>query len=238
MNTLNFLFTQFGFISLTVVFGILLLREIKHALARTDFDQTRQRRIFYTTLFSLLSWLIIISVLSLMGIFNDFSTMPPVLFIVLIVPLAVVIWLLNNDTASIVIHAITPHKLITLQVFRVFVEILLWALFIQGLLPEQMTFDGRNFDIISGLTAPMMAWLVYKQKVSKAIVVLWNVCCLALLVNIVTTAILSMPTPFRVFMNEPANTIVATFPFILLPGFLVPLAYTLHFFSLKSITRK
>jgi hypothetical protein len=36
-------------------------------------------------------------------------------------------------------------------------------------------------------------------------------------------------------MNEPANTLVAQFPFILLPGVLVPLAYTLHIFSLRQL---
>jgi hypothetical protein len=36
-------------------------------------------------------------------------------------------------------------------------------------------------------------------------------------------------------MNEPANTLVAKFPFILLPGVLVPLAYGLHILSLRQI---
>jgi hypothetical protein len=36
-------------------------------------------------------------------------------------------------------------------------------------------------------------------------------------------------------MNEPANTIVAVFPISWLPGLLVPLAYTLHIFSLKQL---
>ena len=47
-----------------------------------------------------------------------------------------------------------------------------------------------------------------------------------------------MPTPFRVFMKEPANTVVMKFPFILLPTFLVPLAYGLHFLSLRQLLMK
>jgi len=56
-----------------------------------------------------------------------------------------------------------------------------------------------------------------------------------LLLNILVIAVLSMPTPFRYFQNEPSNTLVAQFPFILLPGILVPIAYTLHIFSLRQL---
>jgi hypothetical protein len=56
-----------------------------------------------------------------------------------------------------------------------------------------------------------------------------------LLLNILVIAVLSMPTPFRYFQNEPANTLVAKFPFVLLPGILVPIAYTMHIFSLRQL---
>ncbi|HEV2479744.1 MAG TPA: hypothetical protein VGS79_08760, partial [Puia sp.] len=44
-----------------------------------------------------------------------------------------------------------------------------------------------------------------------------------------------MPTPLRVFFNEPANTLITQFPFIFLPGMLVPLAFSLHFISLRQM---
>ena len=51
-------------------------------------------------------------------------------------------------------------------------------------------------------------------------------------------AVLSMPTSIRYFMNEPSNTLVGQFPFILLPGILVPIAYTMHIFSLRGLQAK
>jgi hypothetical protein len=107
--------------------------------------------------------------------------------------------------------------------------------FEQGKLPIQLTFEGRNFDIISGITAPIVAFLLSKNLVSRGVVIVWNVVSLGLLINVVATAVLSLPTPFRVFMNEPANRIVAEFPVIWLPGLLVPLAYGLHFLSLRQL---
>jgi hypothetical protein len=67
--------------------------------------------------------------------------------------------------------------------------------------------------------------------------IVWNVMGLLLLVNIVTIALLSMPTPFQYFHNEPMNTIVLKFPFVFLPGLLVPLAYGLHFLSLRQLAQ-
>ena len=39
-------------------------------------------------------------------------------------------------------------------------------------------------------------------------------------------------------MNEPANDIVTYFPMAWLPGLLVPLAYYLHFMSLRQVLLK
>ena len=156
--------------------------------------------------------------------------------IVFVVPLvAILVLTFSRKLKDVLIH-IPPDKIIRLQVFRVFVEILIWMLLIQNLLPIQMSFEGRNFDIMTGLSAPVVAWFVARKKWSPALTWAWNMAGLCLLLNIMLIAILSMPTPLRQFMNEPANTIVTIFPFIWLPGLLVPLAYALHFFSIRQIS--
>ena len=98
-------------------------------------------------------------------------------------------------------------------------------------LPIQMTFEGRNFDVLAGLTAVVVAFLLQRKIIGKRFIYVWNIFSLILLTNIVTIAILSTPVPFRVFMNEPANTIVTTFPFVWLPALLVPMAYGLNVLS-------
>ena len=174
-------------------------------------------------------------ILSLSGFLNDFSTFPPKFIIVLVVPLVTIIWAIRTKTTREILQHTPPESIIRLQSFRVFVEILLWMLFIANLAPIQMTFEGRNFDVLSGLTAPLIAFLVARKKLSVPLTILWNVACLGLLINIVTTAILSLPTPFRVFMNEPSSAIVAEFPVVWLPALLVPLAYGLQFLSIRQL---
>lgn len=237
MGTSFYFSTLVGFAATTIIFFGFVLKVLKSGLAKSSITADRQHKIFRNVIIGLLLWAVVLSGLSLTGFFSDFSGFPPRFVIIILVPLITLIWvlLISKTTKQLLTH-IPPQAIITLQVFRVFVEILLWMLFIQNLLPIQMTFEGRNFDIIAGITAPLVAYLAYsKNLLSKNMVIAWNFICLGLLLNIVLTAIFSMPTSFRYFMNEPANTIVTEFPIVWLPGFLVPLAYGLHFLSIRQL---
>ena len=84
--------------------------------------------------------------------------------IVFVVPLVAILVLTFSKTFREILIQIPPEKIIRLQVFRVFVEILLWMLLLQNLLPVHMSFEGRNFDVLTGLTAPVAAWWVARKK--------------------------------------------------------------------------
>lgn len=233
-----YVLTQAGFILLTVIFYYLLLREFKEALPKTTLTADRQKKFITTGTAVLTAWAVVVSGLSLVGFAGNFDLFPINIGPLLLIPLIIIIVFTFSKTVTEMLAQIAPERIIRLQVFRVFVEILLWMLFIQNLLPIQMSFEGRNFDILAGLTAPLMAYLASRNTVSKSLLIIWNIVCLGLLINIVTIAIFSMPTPFRYFMNDPSNTIVTQFPFSWLPTFLVPLAYMLHFFSLRQLLLK
>ena len=235
METTNFYATACGFIVLTVVFYSLLFSELKKGLALTLWEEGRKKKIFNRSLLAVVLWTVFISALGLSGFLQDFSTFPPRLMIVLVVPLVTILFITFSGTTKELLRHIDMKNIIRLQVFRVFVELLLWSLLLQNLMPVQMSFEGRNFDVISGATAPLAAYFLANNKTA---LVIWNLFSLGLLINIVTIAILSLPSPLRVFMNEPANTIVTYFPFVWLPGLLVPLAYGLHFLSLRKLTIK
>ena len=134
----------------------------------------------------------------------------------------------DNDTAHALVAGIGPVGLIGFQLFRLPVEIFLHGMYQAGQTPVQMTYAGLNFDIFSGLTAPAMAWLVWRGKAGRAMIWGWNIFALLLLVNIVTIGIFSLPTEFRIFMNEPANTFVAYVPYVWLPAVLVQAALLGH----------
>lgn len=131
----------------------------------------------------------------------------------------------------------TPPKwFLNIQFFRFFVEILLWFLFLAETLPQRMTFEGYNFDIIAGVTGPIFAyWCFANQRQKQQLAIIWNILGLLFLINIVSIALMTMPTPLQVFQED--NTIIGTFPMPLLPTILVPIAYYMHVFSLRQLLK-
>jgi hypothetical protein len=217
---------------------LLLVREIQRAVKVSAIKESKKKRFVNSLIIALVGWAVFVAVWSLSGMMSDFSIFPLNMVPILIIPFIASLVFTFSKTFTEVLSYIPQHRLTYLQSFRIFVEILIWMLFVDNLLPIQMSFEGRNFDVISGITGVLMGYLSSKGKLSRTALIIWNIVCLCLLINIVTIAILSMPVSFRVFMNEPSNTIVAQFPISLLPAMLVPLAYTLHFFSLRKLFKK
>ncbi len=235
-NTSYYLLTQLSFVVLSGLCLFFIYLGLRKALVLTGVEPIRRKRIMTRFVAGILIWIGMLTGLSVSGFLRDFSVFPPRMLLVLVIPLVVVVWITFSKGFTQLIRFVPPHWLVFLQSFRIFVEILLWWLFLDNLLPVQMTFEGRNLDILTGLLAPMAGLGMMKLTRYRTVIgLVFNVIGLGLLINIVSVAILSMPTPFRVFMNEPANTIVASFPIVFLPGILVPVAYALHFFSLRQL---
>jgi hypothetical protein len=98
----------------------------------------------------------------------------------------------------------------------------------------QVTFEGRNFDILVGLTAPVAAWLVARRLASPAAVLCWNLAGLAVLANTIGTVATSVPGPLHLAWPGEPFTALAEWPLVWLPAFLAPLAVLLHIFSLRQ----
>ncbi|MEL7222635.1 MAG: hypothetical protein AAGJ93_15035, partial [Bacteroidota bacterium] len=126
-------------------------------------------------------------------------------------------------------------SLTILHIVRVPVELVLYYLFIDKVIPEDMTFTGRNFDIIMGLTAPLMYYSAFNKKYSQQILLAWNILGVILLVNIVVVAVLSTTTPLQQFGFDQPNVAIAHFPFNWLPSVVVPIVFLAHFAALRKL---
>lgn len=183
-----------------------------------------------------LAWVSLIGVLALNGFFEDVTQLPPRPVIAMMSWLPIVIALTYTHTFRRLALATPPQWLIYFQSFRIAVELLLFQAFVRGVMPVQMTFEGRNFDLLTGVLALGAGYMVATRKGGwRTVATVFNYLGLALLVNVFFIALLSMPTPLRYFMNEPAITIVGQFPFIYLPTVLVVLAYSVHILSLRQL---
>lgn len=176
----------------------------------------------------LLAWLIAQSAISLGGFYQNTLSMPP-RFLLLVAPgLIAMLLLLLIKRGRRFLQSFNLHWLLVLHAVRLPVELVLFELYGQKLVPVQMTFAGWNFDVISGITAPIILLLLRNGRAGTRTLLAWNVLCLLLLINIVATAILAAPTPFQQLAFEQPNRAVFYFPFTLLPGFIVPLVLFSH----------
>jgi hypothetical protein len=225
-----------GMLSLACI--IIVLSGLQKVLVMAGFQKDRRSGAFNATLAGIILWLTILGILSFTGFFSNFSALPPRLLLVLLIGFFIALLITFSKGFTRLLKTVPPHWLVYFQSFRIAVELLLWLAFSKGLIPGQMTFEGYNFDVVTGILALPVGWLLSKRKpYARTLGIIFNIIGLLLLLNIITIAVLSMPTPFRQFMNEPANTIVATFPFIYLPGVLVVLAFSFHVFSLRQLIK-
>ena len=213
----------------------IILVGLYKALLKTEWSRLKRQKIFFGITLIIFAWAATLTVLSYKGFFADFSKIPPRIVLALLIPLPFILLFCYSKTGTQLLQLVPPQWLVLMQSFRIFVELLLWFAFLANKLPIQMCIEGRNYDVLTGILAIPIAWLlVNKRSYSSKMAIAFNVLGIFLLLNIVVIAIFSMPVSFRYFMNEPSNALIAQFPFILLPGVLVPIAYSFHIFSLRQ----
>jgi len=105
---------------------------------------------------------------------------------------------------------------------------------VAGGAPSQVTFEGRNFDVLVGLTAPLIALAILRWNLGPRLVILWNVLGLAILSNTIFTTLTSLPGPAHLNWQGAPFTAFGDWPFVWIPGFLAPLAIFLHVMSIRQ----
>jgi len=184
------------------------------------------------------AYLVIPAILARAGALDRYDQMPaPGLALILVLAIATAVLALSRFGARVA-ASIGIAALVGYQAFRLVVEWLLHRLYAEGVVPVQMTWSGRNFDVVSGITALLLGvWLLRTKQRPRGLLLAWNVLGLALLANIVAVAVLSAPVPFRGFTEGPPNLLPSTFPFIWLPTFLVQLALFGHLALFRALLR-
>ncbi|WP_207432276.1 hypothetical protein [Sabulibacter ruber] len=226
---------QAGFAILTLLCLLLSIVGVHRTFLRMGLSPETAAKRTRTVAALLVGWLAFTSILAWSGFMANFSVAPLNMMPALLPPLVVVLVVTFHGGTQRFIRHLPAKGLLNLQAFRIPVEVFLWWLFLAQALPERMTFEGQNWDVLSGIAGPVFALLCYGgTRYNQKLATFYNLAGLALLLNIVATGMLSLPTPFRVFFEAPGSGIMATFPVMFLPTFLVPLAYTLHFFSLRK----
>jgi hypothetical protein len=69
---------------------IIILTGIKTVLKKTNWEKSRQDKIFFGTTFILVIWIGLLTILSYKGFFTDFNELPPRPALVMLIPLPII----------------------------------------------------------------------------------------------------------------------------------------------------
>ena len=227
------------YIGITFIITTLLTLLFFYLAMRMSTDNwIRQRANFI--LVALILWLGIHALISKSGYYaENLDVLPPRLVLLGIIPNFLAMGILFfTTTGQRFIDGLSLSHITYLNVVRIPVELVLLWLSLALVIPTIMTFEGWNFDILAGITAPVVAFLYFTRKViNKKVLLIWNIICLALLLTILTIGFLSAPFPMQQLSFEQPNIALLYFPYVWLPVFIVPVVIFGHLISIRRLTR-
>ncbi len=185
-------------------------------------------------------WLIYILVLTSTNLLYSFD-LPPRLPLFIFIPLFIICIIFYQKNKNNTSFSFVPIKwIIAIQSFRIIVEIILLYTFYKGIIPVEATFEGYNFDIVIGISA-LLIILFKSSKILeyKTLFIAWNILGI-LLVTFVGFIIGSMAYFPNLWGYDAPQVLLSfvQFPFILIAGFLAPMAIFLHVVTLIVIRTK
>lgn len=185
------------------------------------------------------AWLAFTGGLAASGALDSWGMPPRVvpLFVLLVI---VVVGLARSNAGRVLAEGLPLWALVGYQVFRLPVEIMLHLAAEQGVIGTQMTWSGRNFDVVTALLALALGLWLWRRgdqaATPRGVILAWNLLGLGLLINIVAVAIASTPM-FTIFPGPP-NTFIAHFPYVWLPTIMVAAALLGHLLVFRRLTRE
>jgi len=188
--------------------------------------------------FLIVIWSLAQSFLAYFGFYKKTELITPRFLIVLIPVFASIGYGLTKRPLNWIINNRNTKLSTFLHTIRFPIEIVLLFLYLNKMMPELMTFEGRNFDILAGISAPIMGFLLLKNKIGPKILIIWNVIGLLLILFVFANGILSSELPIQLFGFEQPTSAPNYFPFILLPATIVPIVIYSHITDIIKLWSK
>jgi hypothetical protein len=176
------------------------------------------------------------------GIFSQTGIGTPGLGLGVIGPFVVLAALgLGMERGRDAVERVPLSSLIGVHALRV-LGILFVLLYAAKRLPAPFAPVAGWGDVAIGVTAIPLALLTRdEQHAPKRLIFVWNVLGLTDLVVAVTLGTTSAPGLLQVFQGGPNSTIMTSLPWLVIPGFLVPLLAFVHFctfYRLRTISQE
>jgi len=219
-----------------IPFTISLLFGLTTAIAIYLFYRaTHSSKVF---LLIVIGWVILQTWLGLSGYFLFSKNTPPKLPLLVGPPSFLILILFLIKPGRQFIDKLKIAEITLVHSVAILVELVLFLLFLYKYVPQSMTFEGGNFDLFSGLTAPIVYYFGFvTKKLNRQALIAWNVICLILVINASVQAVISLPN-FQNGSSGQPDIALGIFPFTLLPAVIVPLVLFAHLASIRNLVIK
>jgi hypothetical protein len=201
-----------AFVALVLALAGLLWAGVVQAGRRLGEAPAVRRRYARLAGLGIAAWLGLTALVPASGVLQR-AALPPPLALFFVASLGGAVAAALSPLGTRLLRGLPIAALVLVQAFRLPLELILHAWKDQGVLPVQMTFEGHNFDIVSGGLALGLGLWLWRGSAPRAAVWAFNLIASALLVNVATIAVLSSPLPIRHYMNEPAVLLAFHFPY-------------------------
>ncbi len=185
-----------------------------------------------------LGWIFLQTGISISGFYEGTNVFPLRVAVLVLPPVLFPFWLFFFARGKSLLVNVNIHMLIVIHVVRVPIELVIYWLFICKALPHEMTVGGGNPDIIAGLTVPAVYYLgIMSGKIRWKMLVVWNLVCFGLLLNMVLKSALAAPFFSQEIAFGQPNTAMLHFPFVLLPGVIIPILLCAHLAVIRNLVK-
>jgi hypothetical protein len=223
-----------GFVVLPVVVSAAIVYGVAVAGRRLGEPGDTERRWVLGTAIAVVGWLAVTWALASSGWLARFDLRPPPFLLLPAVGFPLAVALTWSRFGTRLVNGLPMAALVGLQSFRFPLELLMHRAYIEGVMPVQMSYSGRNFDILAGLTAIPVAWALHRGIGGRRLALTWNIFGAVLLINIIAVAAAATPV-IAAFGPGDLNTFVAYPPFVWLPAVLVLTAVTGHLMITRAL---
>jgi hypothetical protein len=214
--------------------GVVALVTLGVARAARRAGLTHPKTLAAAVAAGLIVWLGVTAALAESGVLSNWAARPPRWPLLPFAALGTFILLGQTRTFRRLLADIPPWQPVALQTFRVGVEFAFWRFHQEGVAPIQVTFEGRNFDGLVGLTAPIVATGIAFGWFGPRLTIVWNLFGLAILANAIGTVATSSPGPLHLDWPGEPFTAIASWPIIWIPALLAPIGIFLHVVSIRQ----
>ena len=181
----------------------------------------------------LATWAIVTTMLARRGVFQppDPYSFPPIAITLILVLLALAACLLGSPSLR---HLLTNQRnLILLNLWRLVGAVFL-ILMANGQMPALWALPAGIGDVIVGAMVPWIAMRVGRPQ-GRRRAIIFTLFGMADLVVAVGLGVMTSPGAAQIFHTTPTSELATRFPLVLVPTFLVPLAFVLHVVSLWQL---